>query len=223
MVSEMKQALEQTPGISSARYVSQADARKDMVGEGADSTMSSLPPEAFPASIEIEVASSVNETELAAITTKLQKIPSVESVETYQRYTDNLKGLLHAGVLASAILAFIVLSAVVSVVASTVRLSLQRRHIEIEVLRLVGATEQYVRSPFVLEGCAQGALGAAASIAMLGVLYLVVREHVHEVSTILVGVPPTFLPWYCVIGLVGLGAALGAGASHVSLKRMTAV
>jgi cell division transport system permease protein len=223
MVSEMKQALEQTPGIASARYVSQSDARKDMVGDNADSTMSNLPPEAFPASIEVEVAGTVGETELAAIISKLQKIPSVESVETYQRYTDNLKGLLHAGVIASAILALVVFSAVVSVVASTVRLSLQRRHIEIEVLRLVGATEQYVRSPFVLEGCAQGALGAAASVAMLGILYLVVREHVHEVSTILVGVSPTFLPWYAVFGLIGLGAALGASASHVSLKRMTTV
>jgi hypothetical protein len=58
---------------------------------------------------------------------------------------------------------------------------------------------------------------------MLGILYLVVREHVHEVSTILVGVSPTFLPWYAVFGLIGLGAALGASASHVSLKRMTTV
>ncbi|HQP37735.1 MAG TPA: permease-like cell division protein FtsX [Polyangiaceae bacterium] len=219
-VGELRKALEQTGGITSVRYVSQADARREVVGDRSDDTLAALPVEAFPASIEIEVAHGLSDTEVASITEKLGKIGAVESIETYQRYTDKLKSLLHAGVIASLILALVVLAAVVSVVASTVRLSLQRRKIEIEVLHLVGATESYVRGPFVVEGCVQGASGAAAAVVLLGLLYLLVREHAAEMLRVMIGVSPTFLPWYAVLSLVALGAALGAIASQFSLRRM---
>ena len=222
-ITDLRRALEQTPGITAVRYVSQADARHEVIADKSESALASLPVEAFPASIEIEVATSMSDTEIASITDKIGKLAPVESIETYQRYTDKLKSLLHAGVAASLVLALVVLAAVVSVVASTVRLALQRRKIEIEVLHLVGATEQYVRRPFVVEGCVQGAAGAAAAVILLAILYLVVREHVSDVLRVLIGVPPTFLPWYAVGGLVALGALLGATASHFSLKRMVTV
>jgi cell division transport system permease protein len=124
---------------------------------------------------------------------------------------------------ASLILALVVLAAVVSVVGSTVRLALQRRRIEVDVLRLVGASEQYVRRPFVVEGCVLGAVGAASAVALLGIMYLVVRTQVADVVTMMLGVQPTFLPWYAVAGLVVLGALLGAASSHLSLRRMVTV
>ena len=222
-ISELRRALEQTSGITAVRYVSPSDARREVVSDKSESSLAALPVDAFPASIEIEVATALSDTEIANITEKVGKLAPVESIETYQRYTDKLKSLLHAGVAASLLLAFVVLAAVASVVASTVRLSLQRRKIEIEVLHLVGATEQYVRRPFVVEGCVQGASGAVAALLLLGILYLVVRENVAEVLRSLLGVPPTFLPWYAVVGLVALGATLGAAASHFSLKRMVTV
>jgi len=109
------------------------------------------------------------------------------------------------------------------VVGSTVRLALQRRRIEVDVLRLVGASEQYVRRPFVVEGCVLGAAGATSAVALLGVIYLIVQTHVADVVSLMFGVQPTFLPWYAVAGLIGLGAFLGATSSHFSLRRMVTV
>jgi cell division transport system permease protein len=219
-VTELRRALEQTPGVTAVRFVSASEARREVVGEAAEAAIAALPAEAFPSSLEIEVAATLTETEVGAVVEKLRKLPNVESVETYQRYTDKLKSLLRAGVGASVVLALVVLAAVVSVVASTVRLALQRRRTEIEVLQLVGATERYVRHPFVVEGGVLGAAGSAAAVLLLGVLYLVVREHLAEVLRLLLGVSPTFLPWHAALGLVALGALLGAVASHVSLRRM---
>jgi cell division transport system permease protein len=222
-VSDLRKALEQTPGVTSVRYVSSSDARREVVADKSEAALAALPAEAFPASVEVEVANTVSDAEISSMTEKIAKLGPVESIETYQRYTDKLKALLHAGVAASLLLAFVVLAAVVSVVASTVRLAMQRRKIEIEVLHLVGATEQYVRRPFVVEGCVQGASGAAAAVLLLSIMYLVVREHVADVLRAMIGVSPTFLPWYAIGGLVLLGATLGAAASHFSLKRMVTV
>ena len=220
MVADLRTALDKTPGITKVRFISQQEAKQEVVGSSKDASLAAIPPEAFPASLEIDVASSVSAVDLAGITTSLKQIPAVESVETYEQYTTKLQGLVQAGVIASLILSLVVLAAVVSVVGSTVGLALQRRRVEVDVLRLVGATESYVCRPFVLEGSVLGAAGAGVAVALLGLLYLILRAHLAEVVSIMVGVEPSFLPWYAALGLVGFGAILGAVSSHISLRRM---
>jgi cell division transport system permease protein len=110
--------------------------------------------------------------------------------------------------------------AVFSVISSTMRLLLSRRSIEVEVLRLVGATNSFVRQPFVIEGAMQGAAGAAAAIALLGMLFWLVRGRFdHELANLL-GLSPSFLPWSVSVGFVILGGLLGATTALVSLRRM---
>ena len=164
----------------------------------------------------------VDETRLARIAAQLQTLPAVEQVETYGAWSERVGTLLMGGVTASGLLAIIVLAAVVSVVASTIRLSLQRRRIEVEILKLVGATDSYVRRPLVLEGAAQGALGSALAIAVLGVLYLVVRSHLDASLVALLGTAPSFLPWPTLVLGVALGTGLGALAAFMSLRRFVA-
>jgi cell division transport system permease protein len=111
----------------------------------------------------------------------------------------------------------------VSVVGSTMRLLLQRRQIEVEVLKLVGATNAFVRRPFVLEGATQGAAGALTALILLGGLFLVVRGRFdHELANLL-GVSPSFLPWPVALGMVALGGVLGAATALVSLRKLVSV
>ena len=84
---------------------------------------------------------------------------------------------------------------------------------------LVGATDDYVRRPFVIEGAAQGAIGASLAMLLLGVLYLVVRSHVDARLVALLGTEPSFLPWPIVLSTVLLGAVLGVVAAFLSLRR----
>jgi len=112
---------------------------------------------------------------------------------------------------------------VVSVVASTIRLTLQRRRTEVEVLKLVGATDEYVRRPFVIEGAVQGAVGSALAIGLVGMLFLIVRSRFDSELSVLVGMTPHFLPWYVALAMVATGGVLGAIAAHGSLRKLLAV
>jgi cell division transport system permease protein len=222
-VQTLRRAVEQTPGVVSSRFVSAADARKDMVDDGLSGSLAALPVEAFPASIEVGLEGDVAEAQVAAIADKLRGVPSVESVETYQRWTDRVSSLVRGGVAASAVLALVVLAAVISVIGSTMRLALHRRRIEVEVLKLVGATDRFVRRPFLVEGAAQGALGALASLGLLGILYLIVRGRFDDELGLLLGVTPTFLPWEIAVGMIAMGAALGAASAFAGVRRLSAV
>jgi cell division transport system permease protein len=222
-VEALRGALLLVSGVTGARYVSSGDARQQFAGENQGSALAGLPAEAFPASIEIDVAAEMPDVDLATMVAKMKELPSVDDVETYQSWTERLAKLVRGGVAASALLALVVFASVLAVVGSTMRLVLQRRRMEVEVLKIVGATDGFVRKPFVVEGSVQGALGAVAAIALLAVLFLVVRGRLDEELASLVGVEPSFLPWQVAGGMVVLGAVLGAVAALASLRKLVAV
>jgi cell division transport system permease protein len=224
-VAAFKEALSRVPGVSSVRYLSSGQARTEFgAEEGAVRTeLLALPVEAFPASLEIEVRAEVGDAELADMVGKLRQLPAVDDVETYQAWTARLSRLVKGGVAAAALLALVVFASVLAVVGSTVRLALQRRRTEVEVLRLVGATDAFVKGPFLIEGSAQGAMGAVGALLLLGVLFLVVRGRLDTELAALIGVEPTFLPWHIALAMVVLGAGLGATAAAMGLRKLVAV
>jgi cell division transport system permease protein len=222
-VSAIEKALKASDGVTAVRVVSSEDARKELLGLTNDPVLDALPTEAFPASLEVAIESAVASERLGKLASQLGALPAAESVETYGAWSERLASLLRGGVSASLLLAGVVLAAVVSVVSSTIRLSLQRRRIEVEVMKLVGATDSYVRRPFVVEGAAQGGLGALFAVLLLAVLFGIVRSHFDGSLAALLGATPVFLPWTVVLGLVAAGALLGALAAYTSLRKLLVV
>ena len=220
--SEIEGALRSTENVRSVRYVSPEEAQKEILAVQSDSVLAELPNDAFPASLEVALDDDASASRVQHLADTLSALPSVESVETYKSWTARLGSVLHAAVLASALLASVVFAAVVSVVASTIRLTLQRRRIEVEVLKLVGATDAYVGRPFVIEGAIQGALGSFVAIFLVFALFMVVRTRFDSELSVLVGMTPRFLPWYASMAMVAAGGALGAVAAHASLRRLLA-
>jgi cell division transport system permease protein len=221
-ITTIERALRASDGVASVRRVTSDEARREVAVAGRDPVLDALPADAFPQSLEVMTRRDIDDTHLARIAAQLQTLPAVEQVETYGAWSERVGTLLMGGVTAAGLLAIIVLAAVVSVVASTIRLSLQRRRVEVEILKLVGATDSYVRRPLVLEGAAQGALGSTLAIAVLGVLYLVIRSHLDASLVALLGTAPSFLPWPSLVLGVGLGSGLGALAAFMSLRRFVA-
>jgi cell division transport system permease protein len=224
-IDGFKAALDRVPGITNVRYMSSGEARAEFGAQEVTthSELAALPVEAFQASVELDVRPDMPDAELASIVAKIKQLPIVDDVETYQKWTDRLARLVRGGVGAAAVLAIVVFGAVLAVVGSTIRLALQRRRTEVEVLRLVGATDSFVKGPFVLEGSAQGAMGATAAIALLGLLFLIVRGRLDDELASLIGVEPTFLPWHVAATMVFLGAVLGALAAAVGLRKLVTV
>ncbi len=90
-------------------------------------------------------------------------------------------------------------------------------------LKLVGATDRFIKGPFLVEGMSQGAIGATGAIALLAALFLVVRGRLDAELASLVGVEPSFLPWYVAAGMVGVGMLLGMIAALLGLRRLVTV
>ena len=220
-VDAITTALKGTRGVVQVDHVTSEDARRELLRSG-DEILAGLPSEAFPASLEVRVHDPDGSGALQRMAEKLRFLPRVEAVETYEAWGDRLGSLLRSALVGAGVLALVVLATVVSVVGGAIRLSLQRRKLEVQVLKVVGATDDYVRRPFVIEGAAQGALGALGALAIVIVLFLAAYVRFDAELSLLLGAPPRFLPWYAALGLVALGTALGAMSAHLSLKKMLA-
>ena len=115
-------------------------------------------------------------------------------------------------------LSAVLLAAAVFTIAAVIRLTAYLYQEEIAVMRLVGATEFYIRGPFYAEGVLQGLLGGLAAVAGLWLTWAAIAR--RSAGTLLGAVlAPEFLGWRTVVLLVLLGAGAGLTGAILSLRR----
>jgi cell division transport system permease protein len=122
----------------------------------------------------------------------------------------NIAGLIAGGVLAIAA-AF--------TIANVIRLTMMLYKEEIEIMRLVGATERIIRGPFLIEGVLQGTIGALLAVALLYITYEAARRSLAPSSSMLWGFLFTgFLPWQKIAALICGGMLAGWCGSWLSVR-----
>jgi cell division transport system permease protein len=221
-VTQLRMALEGVQGVGTVTYVSSEDARTQFLADSAGSAgLGAIPADAFPASLEI----TLGEGGVSAdrIAERVGSFSIVEDVETYRGWFRQLEALVSAGRGAATGLGVLVLISVLFVVGSTIRLAVTGRRKEIEVMKLCGASDSFVRGPFIVEGAVQGFVSALLAIGILLALYLGLHDRVDVVFAALAGTRTSFMPPLLALGVLLLGGTIGAAGSAVSLRRYLTV
>jgi cell division transport system permease protein len=122
----------------------------------------------------------------------------------------------------AAVLTVLLTLASILLIANTIRLSLFARRTEVEVMKLVGATDWFIRWPFVIEGTIVGALGALLAIAVLGITKIALLDPLADHWT-LIAAPRTIAFSALVAVLLGAGVLVSALGSGLSLRRFLRV
>lgn len=223
-IQQMQMAVEGLGEVRGTEHLTAVEARRRFLAEsdlGAE--LAALPPDAFPASIEIELEAGVPGARIDEIAARMRRFGAVEDVETYRGWFARLESLLAAGRGMALALAILVVLCVVFVVGNTIRLAVAGRRDEIEVMKLCGASDGFVRGPFVVEGAVQGAISSLLAVVILLLAYLVVRDHVDGTLAAIAGTRAVFLHPALALGIVLGGAMLGATGSMLSLRRYLSV
>jgi cell division transport system permease protein len=219
-VAQLRLVLESLPEVRKVEHITSVTARK-LFAEQTHMTdgMTDLPADAFPASLEIELRPEAAADRIDKLTERLRRFAAVEDVENYRSFLGQFRGLLDTGRSAALLLALLVTVCVIAVIGNTIRLAVASRRREIEVLKLCGATDSFVRSPFVLEGVIQAVSAATIAVMLLLGGYLAAHQHIEATLSSLTGVGMVFLsPWTIVTTIVAAGA-VGALGSAWSLRR----
>ena len=126
------------------------------------------------------------------------------------------------GLAGIALMAVLVVVSVV-IVMNTIRTAVYHRRKEIEVMKLVGATEWFVRGPFVIEGIMTGLIAASVALALLVIAYPpVVSQFRADIAFIPLSFDPAFMSSLATDLLIG-GALLGAVGSYIGVRRFVRI
>ncbi len=169
----IKKRIENLKGIKDIRYVSKVKAKEDLKKIlGLQSEFVDLLREnPLPASYEVILDRS-NEPLIHEIVQKIEILPGVEEVQYTAQYKEKLEGLLYILKLSGIVIWVFLCAASLIIIYNTIKLTIYNRKEEIEILSLVGATEWFIKAPFIIEGFIQGLIGGILSIGILYILFL---------------------------------------------------
>jgi cell division transport system permease protein len=147
---------------------------------------------------------------------------TIQSVSNKRTDTRKILEVTNLVTITAAALTVLLTIASVLLIANTIRLSLYARRREVEVMKLVGATDWFIRWPFVIEGIIVGAAGAVLAIVVLGVTKIALLDPLANNWTLLAS-PHTISFAALVAVLVGAGVLVSALGSGLSLRRFLRV
>ena len=201
-------------GVQRVRFVSRAEALSSLkrsLGAQA-SVVDQLPRNPLPASIEVTPAPEAATPEgTRGLVQRLSALPEVDEVQGGAEWVESLAQWQRlfqlTGLGVGAVLA---LAAILTVTTATT-LVLHARRDEMEIMRLVGATEAVIRLPLLLQGMAQGLLGAAVALGALVAAHALVAPRVEPLLNLTLGLSQAvFLSAPEMLLLLAGGAMLGA-------------
>jgi cell division transport system permease protein len=215
-VNAVRIYLEQDERVKEFVFVTKREALARMQKKYPELT-ANLPSNPLPASYEIVPRHAEDVKELSAAI-RAQKFAGVERVKDGQQTSRRILQVARWIEVVFLVGVVVLLIASVLLIANTIRLSIFSRRREIEVMKLVGATNWFVRGPFMLEGLLCGAVGAVAAIALLllgkEIALPAILGHIDTTDDVkALGFGVTAL----ILLLVGLG--VGALGSGMTLRR----
>ena len=147
----------------------------------------------------------------------------VDEVKYGQDVAANLFELTHLMRLFAVILMALLLFATVFIISNTIRLTVFARRKEIAIMKYVGATDWFIRWPFILEGMALGTIGGGVSALALRSFYSAMVDRIYESLAFFPMVEQYPFMQYLTVALIGAGIMIGILGSTVSLKRFMEV
>jgi cell division transport system permease protein len=213
-LDDLLQRVEAVGGIQRLRYVSKAEALrvlKRSLGSQAD-VAEQLPRNPLPASVEVTPDATIATPEgTRALVSRLVMLPEVEEVQGGSQWVDGLAQFRRlfqgVGLVIGAVLA---VAAILTVTTATT-LVLHLRRDEMEIMRLVGATENVIRAPRLLQVMAQGLVAAIMALAALEIAYALAVPRLEPLLPMTLGLERvTFLSPLQALAVIGAGTMLGA-------------
>lgn len=198
------------PEVGSVRLVTEVQAleraRREL-GEFQDVFETGI----LPASIEVRLREGYRDPEtVRAIARRFEAYDFIDDIRYGAEWVEKLYDLRNIATAVGITLGLIFAGVAVIIIGSTIRMAVLARSREIHIMRLVGATDGFIRAPFLIEGFLKGLLGGVLALALTYATYTFVGQYLVQATY--------FEPALAVFGVLA-GALIGLLGSAVSVGR----
>lgn len=211
------QDIEAFPEVLEVTYISTdealARARAELVEF--QEAFQDLETNPLPASLEIRLKPEHRNAESArAVAERLRGFPFVDDVRYGRDWVQRLDRLRNLAGIVGLVIGLAFAAVAVVIIGVTIRITVLQRATEISIMRLVGATNRYIRGPFLLEGIMKGALGGVLAVVMCWLVLIVFRQTAPQL-----GAGITFFGPLEVLVIFGFGVTIGLVGTLLSVGR----
>ncbi len=169
----------------------------------------------LPASFEVRLRPEFRDAEHAqAVAERLRGFPFVEDVRYGRDWVERLDRLRNMAAAVGAVIGLAFAAVAIVIIGVTIRITVLQRSKEISIMRLVGATNAYIRGPFLIEGAIKGVAGGILAIAMCWITFALFRRTTADTGATLV-----FFGAVQMVLIVVFGTTIGLGGSLLSVGR----
>lgn len=222
-IDETKETLSKIEGLQDIKFTTREEAMenfKERLGDQQfllDALDDTNP---LPDSFSLTVTSPQQVKTIADTATALD---SVESASYSQDIINHLFNLTHLIRLIGVALIILLTGAAIFIISNTIRLTVFARRKEIAIMKYVGATDWFIRWPFLLEGICLGFIGGGLATIFLYIVYNQVTQEIYEAMAFFPLIPQHPFIDYISLAILVAGIIIGALGSTISLKRFLKV
>jgi cell division transport system permease protein len=224
-VDRLRKQLEQQPAIARVEFVPRAQALEQLKqSSGLADVIGSLSQNPLPDAFIVHPKPSGAQA-LEGLRTELAKLPKVEKAQLDSAWAYKLEALLKFGRMLVLILASLLSLALVAITFNTIRLQILTQREEIEVSKLIGATNAFIRRPFLYFGAIQGLLGGIMAWIIISISLLLLNHQMSalaqlyasqfELHPLSLGDSLTLLLFSMYLGWLGAWLSVARHLSHI--------
>ncbi len=221
-ITEMGEKLKNMSNVEFVEFVDKVDAWNEQLD-----TMEEAQAEFFTeisTDIPLPNAYKVTVTDLNKFSTTVKEIKALENIDTVRENTDLAKKLdtMSRGISIIAIVIIAVLFAIsLFIISNTIKLTVYSRRLEISIMKSVGATNSFVRLPFVVEGVILGVISGIVSLGVVWGVYELAINQFRDLFNSIGLVPLNFIDyaWYMLGIFVAIGIVSGVGGSLITMRK----
>ena len=208
-----QQDIDKLPEVRETRYISRAQALEIAKQELPEfrTIFAGLDRNPLPASLEIALTPGQRGPEVVKrVADRVSVYPFVEQVSYGQDWLGTVYLLRRVAAAASMVLGIAFALVAALIIGAAVRMAIFARRDEIIIMRLVGATDAFVRRPFLIEGLGTGLVGGILAVLGSYTIYNLLTPELFKME---------WLPDTWVLGIIVSGAVLGSVASGIAVRR----
>jgi cell division transport system permease protein len=182
-LTDLTRRIQSISGVETVRFISKEEAFDQLKAQmrRQASLFDNLGENPLPDAFEIRMnAATQTWDKVEYLAAEIEALEEVQEVEYGQRWLGRYTRIFNLFKLTGYAMCGIFFMAAVFIVANTIRLVIYSRRDEIEIMRLVGAAEGFIKVPFYLQGLLQGALGAGIGLAILFFAYLAIVSNIEQ-------------------------------------------
>ena len=171
--------IESFPEVADVSYVTEDQALEQARRELSEfrDVFGDLETNPLPASLAVRLKPGFRDARhVQAVAERLKGFRFAEDIRFGRDWVEKLDRLRNIGLVVSLLVGGAFAAASVIIIGTTIRISVLHRHREIAIMKLVGATDGFIRRPFLLEGVIKGAAGGALAVALCGAAYATVTQ-----------------------------------------------